>query len=290
MAEGKKKLIFDVDGVIIDPYTRIEERIRRHFRNIEAMGFWGAMPDTMSLDDIHRYAGFRFHELAGDFPMTDLHGYVRDMCFDFWKTDVKFCSDPLPMYDNKDMFPHDGVHMRPFMWASAGKPIPDLSKRTSFLTWRRLFCFLSDYYDIAIHTQMLSDALAGVRGAFFNRLMSGYEYANVTVDIDVGEKRPSVGDIVVEDCLENLTRADCDRRVLRHLWHNSKDHRNNLAVIEEAPKGRNGFDCYGTFSQLCMLLFGYIAEDFDLDKNKIAADWTRFDPDARRDGMRVAMA
>ena len=279
---NKKRLVFDVDGVMIDPYTRLEGKIRKLFGDIAAQGFWPYMHGDMAHLDIHRYKRFRFHEFARNFPMDTLHPTVRELCMDYWANDTGFCKDPLPMYDNMDLFPQSVDSDYPDPWISIGKPVPDFDSRTDLITWRRLLCFLSDYYSIELHTQMLGEKPAAARRKFFSDLFSGYEFAGISVKIDVGSKAPSEGDIVVEDCLENLEIAKCGRRVLRHLWHNSKDDASNIAIMRRIARSGVPVRCYGIFSQLCLLLFGYIAEDFGMDIVEVSELWYNYDIDSKR--------
>ena len=176
-------IIFDIDGLICDPWTRTEKFWKEH----------SYVPDTLK--------NFSFERDATDFEMTNIDKRLRS-------TILKSLCRPehyrnptsMPIATTKHGFYE---HYRP-----------------TFTEWCDLFNELNDH-KIMLHTHCLTPRSAEARTEWFNEVIAPAS-PHVSLKIDTGEnKSASECDLLFEDSIANISRSPAPCRCLIEQFHNS---------------------------------------------------------------------
>lgn len=254
-----RKIVFDVDGVIVDIIYPTADIIMTAARHILSNNLDETDKIVISACNWRELSGGDIRVLA-DFDLSVI------MNRDF---------SPLPPYVGASFNALFGA--MPALYANSdpiydtvmktvkigGKKYQahdyDCHRRVPFGRWARLFAFLSQYADVEIHTHAYNRDTGRARLGWLRETF-GTGNPRLAFNVDVGDvKHESKGDVVVEDSLNNLFRADTSVRILHCMSYNSLEHDRNYRAYKEA--GSPAMRCYGSFDELCELLIKESVDD-----------------------------
>lgn len=270
-----KKLVFDVDGVLVDVLSPVEEYIHGYARRFQETR------DTQCDFDLLKLAPCEIENLAS-FRMCDCHEYDFAPFPSYLTKRIKQSFSMLPsIYGEplamQDMSLHYGNASNLYSCGYSDVHYESVTTNTaSFFQWQSLIEFLLGYFDVEFHTQTFTQESGEARLNWLERTFVFDDTAgDVIFSVDVGKKKSVMqGDIVVEDCLSNLFTAETSYRVLHGTFYNTANRGNNLETWRKA--GSPDIKVYGTFAELCDCLFRLIAELHNIELYLVKRAWWSF--------------
>lgn len=241
-------LVFDVDGVIADSWTPVENAMHswaklsnghRYASYIEYVSNKGSIADFA--------ATFDFESCITDFNMTILSAEERACVTRYFRSPEIF-ENILPMYDaqNKVSGYSSKLNWLDVSLSPQGSNWGDV--RPSFRDWAVWLQSLTPKYAVLLHTHVYTDEMSCARRVWFEREIKPYA-PDVKLRIDVGlQKSQLSGTLVFEDSLDNLLKANATIKVLRNTFHNSYKSSINLATWKDFDT--TGLVCVSNFKEI----------------------------------------
>lgn len=243
-----KKIIFDVDGIMVDILSGIANVLHMAAKaaleggrgTVYKICGW-ALFDKSQLEDIASYDPWSIT----DWNLDPLPEHVKKSFYAIASELPVLYSNPIPMFDT--IIDKDPAGCRAMT-----------DRRPSFTEWSALVDFVARHAAVEIHTHTYTKKMHDARYAWLHEIF-GPESGRKNYRIDCGPVKTQLkGDIVIEDSMDNLLRADCEIRIMHALPFNRLDAPDNIEKRETA--GNPEIKIYGTFSELCGIIANMIAD------------------------------
>lgn len=273
------KLVFDVDGILVDILKPVEE----HLHSI-ADGYLktGMISADEELDGMDVLTHSEWEQLA-TFDIYDCVEWSFEPIPSFIVGLIKQCFNVLPRLYAESRPMHNTlvstVNAEPLcdsVYSDVHYTGYVMTPVTSFEEWRLFFEFLLGYYDMEFHTHTYvkrnsKHRMTWMRDTLTCKGASG----SMSFVVDVGKKKGIMkGDIVVEDCLANILSCEAKYRIMHAMPYNTANRGVNLQTWKDA--GSPDIKVYGTFIELCDQLLRITAELHSVDFYLIKKAWWDF--------------
>ena len=205
-AYGAMKIVFDIDGVLCDVWTIVGELVQ---------------------EDCPKFSW----ELVKNYTLSGLSEQEKALVLYYFE-EPKLFATPLDMYDREatTLNNWEQAQVKPLV-ASGEEPV-----RCSLSDWVLFFKQLREAgVDVCLHSVVHDDACAEQRRMWFNFCIAPF-VSDVELKLDIGAKTPLVGDIVVDDCLENIKNAQAKYKILPLMFHNMYNEHNKKIYAGDAER------------------------------------------------------
>ena len=220
-------LTFDLDGVLTDPWTPVEAYLKTLKEDTRPEIYETGIAEIWS-DMVHFFVDFSFRRDITDFEMSTLEApYRKALLSSLGLPQIYRHIGVLPWQMNTATLKHD--------WRSVvlTENVPQMNYfgLTDWAVWFRELT--ENGYTVVLHSHLFNTACRDARLAWLNENILNIA-PKVQVKLDCGaEKSTLSGDIVFEDCISNLLKAETNNRVLMTMFHNGYSSAHNLQIVED---------------------------------------------------------
>lgn len=267
------KIIFDVDGIMTDitsPSLNLLQSTAKKTLNGEPMSpsesrifnseKWAVLDETQLQNIINTDLS-----VLTNWDFSPLPDYIAALFRTAFRLTPELYEDPIPQYNTRTerLLFNNASSFTPNNW------VANCKSKTSFDAWKVLLTFLTEFAIVEIHTHMLSEQAAIGRTNWLNKTF-GQEHDRLHFRVDCGNaKSVSDGDILIEDCLENILKSTAHTKILHCMNHNRLSEEKNYNSWK--TYGSPSFLTYGNFYELCITLINEICTN-DYEREQLRQD------------------
>ena len=200
------KIVFDIDGVLCDVWTIVGELVQ---------------------DDCPKFSW----ERVKSYGLDGLSEQEKTLVL-FYFEEPKLFATPLDMYDRvaTTLDSWEQAQVKPLI-VSGEEPM-----RCSLSDWVLFFKQLREAgVEVCLHSVVYDDDCAEQRRKWFDFCIVPF-VPDVELKLDIGTKTPLAGDIVVDDCLENIKNAQAKYKILPLMFHNMYNKHNKKLYAGDAER------------------------------------------------------
>ena len=201
------RVVFDIDGVLCDVWTLVGELIK---------------------EDLPAFSW----DKAQSYTLDGLSEQEKVLAW-FYFEEPRLFATPQPMFDRTatTLNNWEEAKVAPLMKADG----TDM-QRTTLNDWILFFNQLLDAgVEVILHSMVKDEECAAYRQLWFDHCIKPF-VNGVQLQLDIGEKAQLRGNIVVDDCIANIKKADAKYKIMPLMFHNQYNKYNKQYYENDAAR------------------------------------------------------